>query len=64
MQGPNVSNLVRDPKKNVIYDVVAYRTLTRQEMVQQVRLYHMQKKKKKPRPGSKVTIVTIIGHNE
>lgn len=62
MNMPNVSNPIQDPQSGVIYDILAYRTLTRAERVMSVRHYLSQQKKKAKR-GAKVTIVSIIGFN-
>jgi hypothetical protein len=63
MQMPNVKNTIVDSENETTYDVIAYRTLTREELVLSVRHYWLQKKKSKVRRGSTITIVTIIGHN-
>lgn len=60
---PSVKSQIRDPKTKVIYTVLAYRTLTRTELVQAVQVYH-QSTKKKPKNGSEVTIHSIIGFDE
>lgn len=64
MELPRVSNVIRDEEKDITYDVVAYRKLSREEIVFGIRNYLAQKKSKKPKRGTKVTIVTIIGYNE
>jgi hypothetical protein len=64
MELPQVSNPIRDDGKNVTYNVIAYRKLSRNEIVQAVRYYHSQKKTKKLKNGTTVKIVTIIGHND
>ena len=63
MLHPNVKNIIKDPEKGVTYNVIAYRKLTRKEMIQAVCHYHAQKKTKKPKKGDVITIVTVIGHN-
>jgi len=57
---PNVSNPIEDSKAGVIYDILAYRTLTRAERVMSVRHYLSQRKRKAKR-GTKVTIISTIG---
>ena len=64
MEQPRVSNPIRDEEKDVTYNVIAYRKLSREEIILAIRHYHAGKKSKKPKKGSTITIVTIIGHNE
>ena len=64
MQLPDIVNILKDPEKDVTYKIVAYRKLSRDEMVQAVRFYHSQKKKKRPKKGDTIEIITIFGHNE
>jgi hypothetical protein len=59
VQAPNVSNELRDPSNKVTYRVMAYRALSRQELLQSVGAYLRQSKR--PKPGTMVTILTIIG---
>jgi hypothetical protein len=63
MNMPNVSNPIRDSQRGVVYDILAYRTLSRAERVTAVH-YHLSQTKKKPKRGTNVTIVSIIGYNE
>ncbi len=63
MQLPNIDNVLKDPKKNITYIIMAYRKLTREKMVLAVRHYHSQRKAKKPKRGQTITIYTIIGHD-
>lgn len=65
MEMPNVVSEIKDPAKGVTYRVIAYRTLTRPELVQCVQQYQSQpaKKRGKLQPGAVVTISTIIGHD-
>ena len=60
---PNVKNTLVDSGSNVTYHVMAYRSLTREEMLLSVRQYWSQAKKQKLRAGTVITIVSIIGHN-
>lgn len=64
MQPPNISNPIKDPEADVTYNVMAYRQLSRAEVVQAVRMYMAQKKGKKPKRGTTVTIITVIGATE
>jgi hypothetical protein len=43
---------------------VAYRTLSQAERTRAVHYYVSQQKTKKPKLGTKVTIITIIGYDE
>lgn len=60
MQMPNVSNVIKDSERNIVYDVVAYRELTRQELVHAVRQF-MSMQKRKPKKGTRYRIITMIG---
>lgn len=65
MEMPKVRSTLIDSGSNVTYHVLAYRPLTREEMVLSVRHYWAQKKKvRKIKPGTEITIISIIGHNE
>jgi hypothetical protein len=64
MKGPDVSNVIKDPEADVTYNVLAYRKLSRAEMVQSIRFYAMQRGKKKLSRGSAVTIISVIGASE
>lgn len=61
METPQVVNELNDPTAVVKYRVIAYRTLTKQELIQAVVLYLRQHKGRKPKRGSVITIVSIIG---
>jgi len=63
MQMPNVKNTLIDSGSGVTYHVMAYRQLTLDEIVLSVRHYWNQNKKSKIKPGTVITIVSIIGHN-
>jgi hypothetical protein len=62
MDMPNVSNPIQDSQRGVIYDILAYRTLTHSERVMSVRHY-LSQQRKKPKRGTKMTIVSIIGYD-
>jgi hypothetical protein len=64
MQQPNVRSTLNDPNTGVTYHVMAYRPLTRGELIQSVRAYLSQKKVKKSKLGAVITILTIIGYDE
>ena len=63
MEMPNVENVLSDPSNKVTYRVLAYRALSRQELLQAVALHIRQARGKKPKPGSTITIVSIAGFN-
>ncbi|MBH9502978.1 hypothetical protein I5L48_24525 [Pseudomonas aeruginosa] len=60
MEAPSVRNSIKDSAKDINYHVMAYRALTRPELVQAVGYYNSTTKKK-PKRGSSVTVITIIG---
>lgn len=64
MQLPNIKNIIEDPKKGVKYNIIAYRKLSKPEMIEAVRYYHTQKKVKKPKRGNTVNIITITGYDD
>lgn len=64
MERPSVKNTIVDAEKNITYVVLAYRKLTREEMVLAVRHYWAQKKRPKVKPGGTVTILSIFGHDQ
>ena len=63
MEGPHVRNVMVDRAKGITYEVMAYRQLTREEVIYQVRIYKSQPKRrgKVPDRGGTVTILTSLG---
>ncbi len=64
MKMPDVVTSIRDEANNYTYNVLAYRTLSRQEMLQAISHFKSQPKmrrKKRPLRNGSVTIVTIHG---
>jgi hypothetical protein len=51
MQMPNIRSTIKDPRKKITYHVMAYRTLTREELVVAVQQYNSQKKNTKTKLG-------------
>lgn len=62
MELPNVPNVIRDPERKVEYVVLAYRTLTRDEVLQAVQAFN--RGKRAAPKNSRITITTTIGANE
>ena len=62
MDMPNISNPIQDSQGDVVYDILAYRTLTRAERVMSVRHY-LSQQKRRPKRGTTVTIISIIGYD-
>ena len=60
---PNVVSTIYDPRRDVTFKFVAYRELSRQELVRNVRVFLMQNRKKLKK-GTTITVMTIIGHND
>jgi len=56
---PNVSNLLKDEENQIVYEVLAYCKLTKEEMKQAVRSF-LAKKKGTVKPGKRYTIMTVI----
>ena len=63
MQQPHVRNTARDETNDVTYHVMAFRKLTESELVNAVR-YYRARNRRKPKRGSSVTIISIIGFDE
>lgn len=63
MELPAVQAKIRDPETNVVYEICAYRAITREEAIRAIAMYNGQRKRK-PKRGSVVRIVTILGFND
>ena len=64
MQPPTIMTTLRDNDNNVTYNVLAYRHLSRDELIMSVRMYHSQpsvRRRKKPFKNATITIVSILG---
>ena len=61
MESPNISNIIKSLDGNITYDVLAYRTLSRQEIVAAIQVFNSQNKRKRIKPGTTITILTTIG---
>jgi len=59
MKLPDVVTTLVDQERGVIYEVVAYRRLTKQELITSVR-YHLSRLKKKPKRGDVFRILIAI----
>lgn len=66
MEMPNIASEINDPVKGITYRVIAYRALSRPELVQCVQQYNAQpaRARGKAKPGQIVEIRTIIGHDD
>ena len=64
IQQPNIKNTIKDDKKDVTYHIMAYRILSKDEMVEAVKMVLSQKAAKTVKKGQVVTIITIIGAND
>ena len=65
MTMPSVRTSLMDDRNGVRYDVLAYRQLSRGELLTAVRVYLSQRKRRrKLKRGTLVEIVSIIGHDE
>lgn len=58
---PTVQTTLNDQANKVKYHVMAYRALNKDELIFAVRTYLGTKGRKKPKPGTEITIITIIG---
>lgn len=60
MELGDVPHTIKDRASDVTYVVMAYRELTRDELVRTVRM-HQSQAKAKPKAGSRVTIFSSLG---
>lgn len=63
MKQPDVRTTMTDTGADITYHVIAYRSLTRNEVLGCIRAYLNQKRRPKPKRGQEITIFTIIGHD-
>lgn len=63
MEFPKVPNMMRDPKTNITYNVLAYRELSREEVVQAIRVFNSTQKKR-PKRNCQIDIISSIGIND
>jgi hypothetical protein len=62
MEIPPVSFVVKDVRAGVVYDVRAYRTLTREEALDHIRAYLREIPiRQRPKRGQKITICLTLG---
>jgi len=61
MESPTIKTTATDRDRNIRYEVLAYRTLTEAEMIMTIRMLWGQKKGKRPKPNSTITVMSIIG---
>jgi hypothetical protein len=54
---PDVHNLMEEADRHVTWDIVAFRRLTKSEMMGVIRLWYA-KEKRTPNHGERITIVT------
>ncbi len=64
MKGPDIRNIIRDEKEDITYNIIAYKKLSRAEMIEAVQFFHSQKKKPKLKKSITITILTIMGFND
>lgn len=60
---PPIKNSAKSHDEGITYHVMAYRKLTRDEIIQNVMFYHSQSKKKE-RKGDVVTIISLEGMSD
>ncbi|UQZ90720.1 hypothetical protein C4J81_16515 [Deltaproteobacteria bacterium Smac51] len=59
---PTVENKFIDPENRITYRVMAYRRLTRQELLLSVGIFHQKRdKRRKLKPGTIIEIISLIG---
>ena len=60
MKQPNDSNMLVEERRNIRYEVIAYRSLARPELIRAVRVA-LSMMKKKPKRNGRYRFVTVIG---
>lgn len=63
MDAATVRATIVDKEHRVTYHVLAYREITRAEAITAIRLWTASRKRK-PKKGSTISIVTILGFND
>lgn len=58
MGQPDVSNVIKDPENDILYDVKAYRKLSMDEITRAVQ--HYVNMRGKPKRGSRITIISVL----
>ncbi|MCY1253044.1 hypothetical protein D9M68_122890 [compost metagenome] len=61
MKPPSISNIIKDPQRGLTYNVLAYRTLTREEMLQAVQSFLLRNRGRALRKGKVITILSLFG---
>lgn len=61
MQLPNVDNMAKDEKRNITFNVKAYRQLTQTEVLAAIRYFRSTKQGKKIKNNMTYTIMSSIG---
>lgn len=64
MEMPAVENVINDPTNGLTYRVMAYRVLSREEVIRSVSTHASKQRVKKSKPGTVITILTVIGLND
>jgi len=64
MEMPSVKNVARDQKRNITYEVMAYRELTREEVDRAVRRFLSTERGWPAWRNLVCTIVTLVGEDE
>ena len=58
MLAPNIKNVILDQERELRFEIMAYRKLTRQEMMSSVASFLAQNKRKKLKAGQTIIILT------
>ena len=60
LKAPDVRNTVRDEEHNVTYHIMAYRTLSKEEMILTVRQYLAQPRLRRRKTRERHKVITIL----
>jgi len=63
MNTPKIENILRDNENKILYRVMAYRSLSREELLTAVKIF-MASSKKKIKRNTTITIISNIGYDE
>ena len=61
MRLPDIANVMKDPQRRVTYRIMAYRRLSRAEMIGTIQAHVATNKGRHPKPGTLVMIITTFG---